>query len=69
MKRKYDKHSDLFNEFIKEINNNNHPKKLKSDKANNKNFNNNNKELFEYENKDDELEDIYSNKEDNKEED
>ena len=70
MQRKYDKHSDLFNDFIKEINNNNHPKKLKSDNANNKHYNKNNKnELFEYENKDVNLEDINDIKEDNKEED
>ena len=70
MQRKYEKHSDLFknkniNDFIKEINNNNHPKKLKSDKVINKNYNNNKK----YENKDFYLEDIDDIKVDNKDDD
>lgn len=73
MQRKNDKHSDIFNDFIKEINNNNHPTKIKSDKTNNRNYNKNNKkDLFEYENNDidfKDIEDIDNNIEDNKEDD
>ena len=66
-----DKYSDIFNDFIKEINNNNHPsKKIKSDKTNNKNYNKDNKkEILEYENKYADFEDIDNNIEDNKEDD